>query len=98
LQTDAVVAPSRAVQAGRNGKYVFVVKDDKSVEMRPVTVSRTFGDDSVIAAGLQAGEIVVTDGQLRLTPGTKVKIKEDKQSAASRPASQSRAVTREAGE
>ena len=68
----AIVVPSLAVQAGQDGSYVFVVDGDSKVEMRPVSVARTEGDESVIATGLKAGEIVVTDGHLRLTPGARV--------------------------
>ncbi len=70
-----IVVPSRAVQTGQNGEYVYVVKEDLTAEMRPVKVQRTFGEDSVIASGLKPGERVVTDGQLRLYPGAKVEIK-----------------------
>lgn len=74
-QQDAVVAPAEAVQRGQSGQFVFVVKNDHTVESRPVTVSRDDGHDAVIEKGLQAGETVVTDGQLRLQQGTKVQIK-----------------------
>jgi len=71
-QKDAVVAPSRAIQNGPNGQYAFVVRPDQSVELRPVKVARTEGDDAVVASGLASGEQVVTTGQLRLAPGIKV--------------------------
>lgn len=74
-QPNAIVTPSAAVQTGQTGQYVFVIKSDLTVESRPVTVSRTLINESVIEKGLQAGENVVTDGQLRLVPGTKVEIK-----------------------
>ena len=67
--------PSRAVQPGQQGPYVFVVKPDLTVENRPVVVAFADGPNSVIAKGLAAGERVVTDGQLRLLPGTRVEIK-----------------------
>ncbi len=60
---------------GQNGEYVFVVKQDHTVESRPVTVSRSDAREAVIEKGLQPGETVVTDGQLRLQQGTKVQIK-----------------------
>ena len=72
VDANAVVVPSLAVQAGQEGSYVFVVDADSKVEMRPVSVARTEGNESVIATGLKAGEIVVTDGHLRLTPGARV--------------------------
>jgi len=71
----AVVAPVAAVQTSQNGQYVYVVKEDGTVEMRPVSVERTSGSEAVIASGLRAGETVVTDGQLRLTPGTHVAVR-----------------------
>lgn len=70
-----VVVPSQAVQTGQTGEYVYVVKDDMTAEMRPVKVVREFAGDSVISEGLKPGERVVTDGQLRLGPGSKVEIK-----------------------
>ncbi|CAN0321341.1 unnamed protein product, partial [Phaeothamnion confervicola] len=69
---NAIVVPSHAVQPGQSGDYVFVVKDDKTVEVRPVTVDFTYGDSSIIKTGLKKGETVVTDGQLQLTPGASV--------------------------
>ncbi|HEY7088382.1 MAG TPA: efflux RND transporter periplasmic adaptor subunit [Tepidisphaeraceae bacterium] len=76
VEKDAVLIPSRAIATGQQGLYVFVVKDDLSVEMRPVKVRRTVGEESVIEPGtLAVGQRVVTDGQLRLVPGSKVEIK-----------------------
>lgn len=73
-QKDAVVVPSPAVQSGQTGTYVFVI-DGGAAQPRPVTVSRTLGDDAVIEKGLDGGETVVTDGHLRLYPGAKVEVK-----------------------
>lgn len=74
-QPNAVVAPFAAIQTGQNGQYVFVIKGDLTVESRPVVVSRTIGNEAVVEKGVQAGEKVVTDGHLRLVPGSKVEIK-----------------------
>ncbi len=76
LDTDraAVVAPSQAVQTGQSGDYVFVVKDDQTVEMRPVVVRRATAEKTVIGQGLKAGERVVVEGQLRLQPGVRVEV------------------------
>lgn len=82
---DKVVIPSRAVQIGRNEKYVFVVRPDNTVEIRPVVVGAADTDRTVVQQGLQAGEQVVTDGQLQLVPGTPVQVKAA--AAASGPAS-----------
>ena len=77
-EPNAIAVPSQAIQTGQNGQYVFVVQPDMSVQMQPITVSRTVNEDAVIAEGLQAGEKVVTDGTLRLVPGAKVRIGEDR--------------------
>lgn len=86
----ALVVPSAAVQTGQAGSQVYVVKADHSVELRPVKVLRSAGDELLIAEGLRAGETVVTDGQLRLVPGTKV---ESKSLADPRPAGKTAAVS-----
>ena len=76
-EPNAIVAPSLAVQTGQQGTYVFVVKPDQTVDLRNVVVERTSGEQSVIKSGLAPGETVVTDGQLRLNPGTRVSVKND---------------------
>jgi len=77
LTTDsnATVVPTTAVQSGQQGTYVYVIKSDSTAELRPVTVARTHGDDSIIRTGLKPGETIVTDGQLRLVPGSRVSVK-----------------------
>jgi membrane fusion protein, multidrug efflux system len=72
-QRDAVVIPSQAIQNGPNGEYVFVVKPDMTAEMRKIKSDRAEGDNVIIASGLKGGEQVVTRGQLKLTPGARVK-------------------------
>ena len=74
-ESAAIVVPSVAVQTGQQGTYVFVVKPDQTVELRSVGVMRTAGDESVISKGLTKGETVVTDGHLRLVPGSRVSVK-----------------------
>jgi multidrug efflux system membrane fusion protein len=69
------VIPSRSVQTGQEGQYVFVVKSDLTVESRPVVVGSTLDQEVTIEKGLKPGEMVVTEGQLQLTPGVKVEIK-----------------------
>jgi membrane fusion protein, multidrug efflux system len=73
--TNTVVVPSQAVQTGQDGEYVYVVKPDQTVEERPVIVGITYREETVVQKGLKAGETVVTDGQLRLSPGAKVSVK-----------------------
>jgi len=72
VQTNALLVPSGAIQIGQNGPYVFVVKPDSTVELRLVRIDRTVKGKTVIAGGLASGERVVTDGQLRLSNGTRV--------------------------
>jgi membrane fusion protein, multidrug efflux system len=76
-QPGAVVVPAQAIQTGQQGRYVFVVKPDLTVEYRPVVVGRTLENEAVIAEGIRPGERLVTDGQLRLASGSLVKIVED---------------------
>ncbi len=75
---NAVTVPSEAVQQGVDGNFVYVVKDDKSVEVRKVEIAAVNAGLAAVGKGLSAGETVVTDGQLRLTPGAKVQVKEAK--------------------
>src|SRR4030042_2546706 len=75
---DAVVVPSQAIQTGQKGLYVFVIKPDLTVEERQVVTGIAFGEETVVEDGLQPGDQVVTDGQLRLVPGAKVELKKSK--------------------
>jgi len=72
----AIVAPASAIQTGQEGPYAFVVKSDRTVESRAVSVGPAIDQDVVVEKGLSPGELVVTDGQLRLTPGTAVELKD----------------------
>jgi multidrug efflux system membrane fusion protein len=74
IQAHAVVVPSPTIQIGQNGPYVFVIKEDSTVELRLVRIDRTVGNRTVVANGLNAGERVVVDGQLRLNNGSRVTI------------------------
>jgi multidrug efflux system membrane fusion protein len=74
-EPNAIVVPSAAVQSGQQGNYVFVVKPDMTVDLRPIAVQRQVAEATVVDNGLKPDEIVVTDGQLRLVAGTKVSIK-----------------------
>ncbi len=70
---DAVLVPTDAVQVGQDGQFVFVVKDDQTVDKIPITPGQKQGSDTVVETGLTAGQTVVTQGQLMLSPGAKVK-------------------------
>jgi multidrug efflux system membrane fusion protein len=75
-RANAIVVPAQAVQNGQRGQYVYVVTNGDGVEMRPVTVADQVEQQAIIAKGIAAGETVVTDGQLRLTPKSKVDVKQ----------------------
>ena len=75
VKHDAVVVPAPAVQIGQDKSFVYVVKPDMTAEVRNIKPGETIGDLTVIDDGLQPGEQVVTDGQLRLAPGAKVQAK-----------------------
>jgi membrane fusion protein, multidrug efflux system len=75
VESDALVIPSNAVVSGQQGSFVFVIQPDSSASTRAVTVNRTAGDFAIISGGVQPGDRVVVDGQLRLRQGSKVQIK-----------------------
>ncbi|OGV51552.1 MAG: hypothetical protein A2017_01700 [Lentisphaerae bacterium GWF2_44_16] len=77
VEKKCLVMPSHAVQSGQDGNYVFVVKPDKTVAVKPVQVERSVGKLSILKSGINAGDTVVTDGHLRLSPGAKVTIKDE---------------------
>jgi len=71
-EQNAIVIPSQAVQTGPEGQYVYVVGDDMAVDLRKIQVQRSEGDTTIVGSGLAKGERVVTQGQLRLGPKTRV--------------------------
>ena len=86
-QPNATVVPARAILPGQNGKLVYVVKADNTVEARSVVSNRTVQDEAVVDKGLEPGETIVTDGQSLLVPGSKVTIRNKSSDRA--PAGQS---------
>lgn len=70
---DAVVIPAEAVQQGTGGTFLFVAKEDSTVELRKIRVASVQKQFAIIAEGLAGGETVVTEGHLRLTPGARIK-------------------------
>src|SRR6266571_1529979 len=76
-EEEAIVVPAAAIQTGQAGNFVFVVKDD-TAGVRAVKVARINSAEAVLESGLEAGELVVTNGQLLLTTGTKVAPREMK--------------------
>jgi RND family efflux transporter MFP subunit len=79
---DDIVVRSDAVQVSQQGSFVYVVRDNVAT-VRPVTVARVLGDDTVIASGLDGGDVVVTDGHLQLSNGARVAIRAPKAGTAS---------------
>jgi multidrug efflux system membrane fusion protein len=73
---NAVVVPNNAVQTSQDGNYIYVVKEDQTVEARPVTVGPRVAQEMVIEKGMAAGETVVTEGQLRLQPGSHIQTRD----------------------
>ena len=75
VDANALTVPAPAVLTGQQGTFVFTVDSGGNAKQRPVVVSRTVDSLAVIASGLKLGEQVIIDGQSRLIPGAKVRIK-----------------------
>ena len=71
---NVVTVPSQAVQTGESGLFVFVITAENTVQLKPVKTGKSYGGETIIESGIMAGEQVVTDGHLRLTPGATVEI------------------------
>ena len=80
----ALVLPGQAVQTGQDGQFVFLVKPDNTVAQQPVTVGQRIGEDVVVEKGLEAGQTVVTEGQLRLEAGTRIQTGDGRQGGGGR--------------
>src|SRR5690348_7618530 len=89
-QEGAVVSPSDANQVGPEVQQVFVVKEDKRVEVRPVTVGQSQEGESIITKGLAPGEVLVREGQFLLGPNSRVEIKTASDADASNSGAQGR--------
>ena len=83
VRKNSTVIPAAAIQRGPQGTYVFVVKSDNTVDIRPVTVAYTQDNSSNIASGLSPNEVVVTDGQDKLQAGSKIEVRGGNQQHAS---------------
>jgi multidrug efflux system membrane fusion protein len=89
---NVVTIPSQAVQTGESGLFVFVITAENTVQLKPVKTGKSYGGETIIESGIMAGEQVVTDGHLRLTPGATVEITSDLKSETN----PSQAVSKEA--
>jgi multidrug efflux system membrane fusion protein len=76
IEKNALTVPNQVVQTGQDGSYVFVVNSDSKVESRPVVTGPRADQDLVIEKGLNPGDTVVLEGQLRLAPGTRVQVQD----------------------
>lgn len=74
IARDAIVVPQKAVKFNQHGPYVFVVSEEKTVDIRPIKIGDEIEDEVIVTEGLVPTEIVVTDGHLRLSPGLGVEI------------------------
>src|ERR1700759_2469719 len=74
VQKAATVVPTSVVQRGPQGTYAYVIKPDKTAEMRPIKIGQTEGNYVLVENGLQPGEDVVVDGQYKLQPGAHVEL------------------------
>ncbi|MGD0210569.1 MAG: efflux RND transporter periplasmic adaptor subunit [Desulfomonilia bacterium] len=74
-EPNAILVPTQSVDQGQEGQYVYVINPDSKAEMRPVTIGQVMNGETVILKGVKAGERVVTDGQVRLIPGSVVSVK-----------------------
>jgi multidrug efflux system membrane fusion protein len=75
-RTNATLVPNQAVQSGQEGTFVYIVKEDQRVDVRPVVTAQRVGEETVIERGLEPGETVVTEGTLRLVPGARIQVRE----------------------
>jgi multidrug efflux system membrane fusion protein len=74
-EPNSILVPSQAIQTGQNNQFVYVLKSDQTVEARTISTRRAIDNETVVD-GVKPGEVVVTDGQLRLVPGARVQIKD----------------------
>ncbi len=84
-QTNVVVVPSQAVQTGQDGNFIYLLGSSNTVTLQPVTSGITYQNQTVILKGIEPGETVVTDGQVKLAPGVKVSVKTSLNPAAAAP-------------
>jgi multidrug efflux system membrane fusion protein len=82
IQKNAIVVPTKAVQSGQQGDYVYVVNQQDVAEARPVKLAGSYQNLSIVSQGLQRGERVITDGQLRVAPDAKVTVQNTSPGAA----------------
>jgi len=71
---NAVVVPGTTIQRGSQGNFVYVVRNNQTAELRPVTIQTTEGNDVAIATGLQAGDMVVLEGMDKIQDGARVDV------------------------
>ncbi|MGZ7030077.1 MAG: efflux RND transporter periplasmic adaptor subunit, partial [Terriglobales bacterium] len=83
VRKNAIVVPTKAIQSGQQGNYVYIVQPDNTAQSKPVQTTGTYQNLTLIAGGLQPGERVIVDGQLRVAPNAKVTIQSTVPTSAS---------------
>lgn len=86
VDKDRIVVPSQAVQTSQDGSYVFIIRADDTIAIRPVIIERFAGKEAIIKSGINAGDMVVTDGHIRLYPEAKVKVQSSLSAVENNPA------------
>jgi membrane fusion protein (multidrug efflux system) len=86
VRVNAIMVPQQAVLQGAKGHFVMVVNKENKAEIRAVQVGPWYGDEWFITAGLQAGDVVATDGVVRLSPGAPVKVVQPAAKSVAEPA------------
>ncbi|MFT3869057.1 MAG: efflux RND transporter periplasmic adaptor subunit [Nibricoccus sp.] len=82
IEANQIVVPTSAIQVGQKGRQAYILKPDNTVELRDVTIARAAGELTSIAKGIDEGDTIVTDGQIRLVPGAKVVVRTLEEAAA----------------
>jgi membrane fusion protein, multidrug efflux system len=85
VRNEAIIVPVAAIQRGPQGTFVYVVKGDQTVEVRPVTLGPATGSDAAIDSGIAVGETVVVDGVDKLRAGSTVQVKSPEADASRKP-------------
>jgi len=85
-QKNAVVVPTKAIQTGQRGDYVYVVRSDNTAESRPVKTAGAYENLTLVSEGLNVGERVIVNGQLRVAPNAKVTVQSPQPGTQTAPA------------
>jgi multidrug efflux system membrane fusion protein len=84
VRKDVIVVMTSVIQRGPQGAFVYLVKPDDTVEVRPIKVGPSQGDETVVESGLASGDLIVAEGQYKLRPGSRVSYQPVKKSTATK--------------